>query len=179
MDAGVDFEYVRHTFDSWGDHKQQLLANKIRDPTLPYITVDGKFYNKTASILRFLSYKLGRYTGSNEEEAQLADAYIDLIMDWTTKWTCVLFNRFSESELKVYKEKTHPQLYRTFNEILSDKGPFLLGESTSYGDFALYHMLEDDCSLNFDVIEYPYIATFVEAVQNRPNLKVYFATDRK
>lgn len=81
VDAGVDFEYVRHTFDSWGDHKQQLLAKKIRDSTLPYIMVDGKFHNKTAFILRFLSYKLGRYTGSNEEEAQLADAYIDLIMD--------------------------------------------------------------------------------------------------
>lgn len=55
----------------------------------------------------------------------------------------------------------------------------LLGESISYADFALYHMLEDDFSLNFDDIEYLYIATFVEAVQNRPNLKVYFATDRK
>lgn len=179
-DAGVDFEYVKHTFAEWKDHKQQLVEQKIRHPTMPYITIDGKYYGKTAPLLRFISHKLNKYQGSNEDEVQLLDSYTDDIMDWVSRWAGSTFGSFNEVSIKTYKEETAPQFYKTFNDILSDTpGPFLLGEAITYPDFALYHIMEDDSNVTFNVKALPHLATFVEAIRNRPNLKTYFATDRK
>lgn len=180
QDAGVDFEYVRHTFPEWIQLKQKLLSENIRAPTMPFITIDGKYYGKTAPILRFISQKLNKYGGSDEDETQLLDVYTDMIMDWTMQLSASNWGSFTEAATKTYKDATRPQLYKTFNDILSDtKGPFLLGENISYADFAFYHILEDETEIKIDVEALPYIAVFVEAVANRPNLKIYLATDRK
>ncbi|KAG2203403.1 hypothetical protein INT47_010101 [Mucor saturninus] len=178
-DAGVEYEYVRHTFAEWKDHKQKLLDEKIRDPTLPYVTIDGKYYSKTAPLLRFFSNKLNKYEGSNADEIQLLDAYADMIMDWSTKWAGTVFGSFTEAFSKTYKEEIGPTYYKSFNDILSDtKGPFLLGETITYPDFALYHIMEDDSNVTFDAKAYPHLDAFVDAIRNRPNLKTFFATDR-
>ncbi|KAI7890511.1 glutathione S-transferase [Mucor mucedo] len=179
-DAGVDFEYVRHTGEEWGALKQKLLSEKIRAPTMPFITIDGKYYGKTFPTMRYLSKKLNKYEGSNDDETQLLDVYTDIVGDWTLKWSASSFGAFTEEASKNYKENIRPQFHNTFNDILSDtKGPFLLGENISYADFALYHILEDDIEGEVNVKTLPYLSAFFEAVQNRPNLKTYLATDRK
>ncbi|KAG2203404.1 hypothetical protein INT47_010102, partial [Mucor saturninus] len=179
QDAGVHYEYVRHTIDEWKSHKQTLLAQNICNPTLPYMTIDGKYYGKTASILRFLSHKLNKYEGSNDDEVQLLDAYTDSIMDWSTRWMDSNFDFFNEKMIKKYNEEMSPQFHKTFDTALSNTpGPFLLGEAITYPDFALYHIMEDDTHVKFDVKALPNLAAFVEAIRNRPNLKTYLATDR-
>jgi glutathione S-transferase len=177
-DAGVDFEYVRLSAAEWKEEKAKLLANKIRAPTMPYITIDGKYYGKTLPLLRLISHKLGKYGGRNEEEAHLVDAYTDIVMDWAGKWAEALFGSNAEEALKTYKETTIPEFMNTFEDILSDtEGPYLLGQEISYADFALYHLLEDDGSA-IDASTHPRLTAFVQAIENRPNIKAYLATDR-
>lgn len=179
QDAGIEYEYIRHTFDEWKEHKQKLLEENVRDPTMPYIIMDGKYYSKTTPLLRFLSRKLNKYEGSNDDEVQLLDAYADILMDWSTKWACTTFGSFTEAAMKTYKEETGPKYYKTFNDILSDRpGPFLLGETITYPDFILYHVMEDDSNVTFDGKAFPHLNAFVDAIRNRPNLKTYLATER-
>lgn len=94
------------------------------------------------AILRFLSHKLGKYEGDNEDEAQLLDVYTDIINDWTVAWVNVTFLNSTEEEKTNYREKTCPQVFKTWESILSKtKGPFVLGE-ISHADFSLFYMLE-------------------------------------
>ncbi|KAG2234555.1 glutathione S-transferase [Thamnidium elegans] len=179
-DAGVDFEYIRYNAAQWQEEKQKLLDQNIRNPTMPFITIDGKYYGKTAPLLRFLSHKLGKYEGDNEDEFQLLDVYTDMANDWVGRWVKTVFGNPSEETVKTYREETAPQTFKTWDDILSDtKGPFLLGEKISYADFTLFHMLEDDTTIKVCAETYPHLSAFVEAVNNRPNLKKYLATDRK
>lgn len=179
-DAGVDFKYVRHNAAGWQEKKKEMLEQKIRAPTMPFITIDGKYYGKTVPIMRFLSKKLGKYEGANDDEAQLLDSYTDVVMDWVGKWAGALFSN-SEETLKSYKEEYAPQAYKTWNDILSDvtSGPYLLGDKITYADFALYHALEDDSDAKVNAESYPHLAAFTQAIQARPNLNKYFATGRK
>ncbi|RCI04010.1 hypothetical protein CU098_011149 [Rhizopus stolonifer] len=181
-DAGVDFEYDRCTFEEWGIQKEKLIAQGIHKPTLPYITIDGKYYGNTAPIMRFISKKLDKYQGKDEDEAQLVDAYADTVTDDITRWAAANFRGIEQLTQK-YNEVDRPQAFETYERILGSKpGPYLLGEEVSYADFFLYHYLEDDASA-FEASDFksthPHLAAFIEAIQNRPNLKKYLATDRK
>lgn len=178
-DAGIDYEYVRFNFSQWTEQKAKLMEQGIHDPHLPYITVDGKHYANTVPIMRFICKKINKYQGDNEDEFQLIDAYSDRIVDWASFWGDALFGG-DEATVKRYKEKQVPQQHKTWNEILSDsKGPYLLGETITYVDFILYHMLEDDSDAKVDAEAYPHLAAFIQAIQARPTLVKYFATDRK
>lgn len=179
-DAGLDFEYVRYTTEEWLELKKKQTEEKIPKPTLPFITIDGKYYGKTGPILKLLSRRLNKYGGSNDDEAQLLDVYTDMVCDWTLVWVAASFGLYNGSAVKNYQENTRVQFHKSFNDILSTtKGPFLLGEEISYADFALYHILEDDAEGEVNVHTLPYLSTFFKAVGDRPNLKTYLATDRK
>lgn len=178
-DAGVDFKYVRHNAAGWQEKKKEMLAQNIRAPTMPFITLDGKYYGKTVPLMRFISKKLGKYQGENDDEEQLLDSYTDIIMDWAGKWAGAIFGN-NEETLKSYRAEYVPQSHKTWDDILSDvtSGPYLLGDRISYADFALYHILEDDNEAQVDATSYPHLAAFVQAIQARPNLSKYLATDR-
>ncbi|KAI8062831.1 glutathione S-transferase [Gilbertella persicaria] len=181
-DAGVDFEYVRCSFEEWGAQKQKLSAQGVLKPTMPYITIDGKYYGKTAPIMRFISKKLGKYQGKDEDEAQLVDAYADSLLDDIFRWVAASFGGI-EQLTKKYNNTDRPQSLQSYEQVLGgNQGPYLLGEEVSYADFLLYHYLEDD-GFVFEASDlkstHPHLATFIEAIQSRPNLKKYLATDRK
>ncbi|KAI9340952.1 hypothetical protein BD770DRAFT_330419 [Pilaira anomala] len=181
-DAGIDYEYIRYTFEEWAVEKKRLVTEeKIPDPTLPFIRVnDGKYYGKTMPTARFLSRKLGKYDGANEDQVQLLEAHSDIINDWILRWVNVEFFNPTDTKLKTYKEEVGPEYAHIANKILSDstEGPYILGESISYVDFALFHILEDDKYANYSADTHPHIVSFVNAIKNRPNLKNYLASDR-
>ncbi|KAI9358706.1 glutathione S-transferase [Pilaira anomala] len=178
-DAGVDFEYIRFTPEQWTEEKQKLLTQNVREPTVPYMFIDGKYYGKNMPLLRVLSRKLGKYDGENEDEVHLLDAYTDMINDWGTKWGNAYFHNHTEENMKTYKEVTCPAIFKTWDAIISDSnGPFLLGERISYADFVLFHMLEDDPTVKITVETHPNLYNFMEAFKNRPNMRKYLTSDR-
>lgn len=110
----------------------------------------------------------------------MLDVYADMVTDWYFKWGFALFaSPNPEEELKKFNETTTVDGINTFEAILSDtEGPYLLGKEVSYVDFALYHLLEDIES-TIEASAHPHLASFLEAIKNRPNIKAYLATDRK
>jgi glutathione S-transferase len=133
--------------------------------------------------MRVLSKKLGKYEGRNEKENELLDVCSDMILDWGFKWAIALFFGKDEDYAKHGKEEL-PKLYKSWNDILSDSpsGPYVLGDHISYVDFGLYHIIEDDQSadlLKGNKTEYPHLVKFIEAMNSRPNLSKYLATERK
>lgn len=143
---------------------------------MPYITVDGKYYGKTFPSIRFLVNKLGQYGGRNDDEVQLLDAYTDTIVDWMTNFITYAYRN---GDADTYLKKQAPLALKTMEDILSDStsGPYILGDYISYTDFLLYHALEED-GTEITSENYPHIHQFIQAMENRPNLKKYLATDR-
>lgn len=128
--------------------------------------------------MKYISLKLGKYAGSNNEEFQLLDAYSDVISDWVAKWVSALFSG-DEALLKSYKKEYLPQQLELWNTILSDSiSPYILGDEISYADFALYHILGDNDDLKSNDVKYPNIEVFLDAVRARPNISKYFAAGR-
>ena len=79
-----------------------------------------------------------------------------------------------------YEGEQVAQAYTDFENILAThKGPYLLGGTITYPDFVLFHMMEDDGTATSKTPTHPYINAFIKAMQERPNLKSYLATDRQ
>ncbi|KAF1799913.1 glutathione S-transferase [Mucor lusitanicus] len=180
-DAGIDFDYVRLEGKEWMELKQKLVADKkAASPTLPFITIDGKYYGKTIPIMRYISNKLGKYIASNEEDVQLVDAYADVVMGWIDRWANAYFWNPNEETVKKYEGEQIAQAYTDFENILATRGgPYLLGETITYPDFVLFHMMEDDGTAASKAPTHPHVDAFIKAMQERPNLKPYLTTDRQ
>jgi hypothetical protein len=161
INAGITFEYVRYSFP---EEKSKLISQLRPAPTMLFIiTTNRKHYNKT---LPLISKKLNKYQGNNDDKNQLADAYTDAVMYWSTK-SAIAFYGADEEAKKVYRQEVAPKEYTHWKDVLSESGFCLLGEEISYADVALYHTLKDDCNAQADKETYPHLAAFVNAVQNR------------
>ncbi|KAI8636871.1 glutathione S-transferase [Parasitella parasitica] len=181
-DSDIDFEYVRINLvgKEWTDLKQKLISEKkASSPTLPFITIDGKYYGKAIPIMRYISNKLGKYIAANDEDAQLVDSYADIVMGWVDRWANAYFWNPNEETIQKYESVQINQAYDDFENILvTNGGPYLLGNTITYPDFALFHMIEDDGTAAARSSTHPHVAAFIKEMQNRPNLKAYLKTDR-
>ncbi|CAO3598435.1 unnamed protein product [Absidia cylindrospora] len=181
-DAGVDFEYVRSDFSNWEQIKADFIENKnIPHPTLPLVEVNGTSYNKTVPTMRFLSKKLGKYGGANDEEEYRLDTVGDIVRDHFGSYG-PLFRSTDEEKLKEHFEKDTKKYLAAYNNIYGEKdGVYILGDEISYADFLVYHMLDDDNYAlrdHFELIQkdYPNVARFIKAFIQRPKLADYLAS---
>ncbi|KAI9481170.1 MAG: glutathione S-transferase [Benjaminiella poitrasii] len=132
----------------------------------------------TLSSMRYISRKLSRHDGKTEEEKLLVGNIADNMADWYTKWVKVYFGGNEEASKKYKEEYLVEQLKRHEKYLSNTTGPYLLGEEPTYADFYLFHILEDN-GMPVDAEKFPHMTAFVEAIENRPNLKKYLASDRK
>ncbi|ORZ17708.1 class gamma glutathione S-transferase [Absidia repens] len=181
-DAGVDFEYVRSDFSNWEQDKADFIKNKnIPHPTLPLVEVNGTFYNKTVPTMRFLSKKLGKYAGANDEEEYRLDTVADIVRDHFGSYG-PLFRSTDQEKLKEHFEKDTKKYLAAYNNIYGEKdGAYILGDEISYADFLVYHMIDDDNYAlrdHFELIQkdYPNVARFIKAFIQRPKLVDYLAS---
>ncbi|CAO3625737.1 unnamed protein product [Mucor hiemalis] len=178
-DAGLDHEYIRvnRADGSYEEKRAQAVKEGLFSATLPYIEVGGKRFGKTVPIMRYISVKLGnKYHGSTDEENQLLDCIADITNDWFES----LKNSFFGSEEQKIKQRdvTTPKYIDTFEKYYSvENGPYILGEKISYADFLVYHMIDDD-SARDRLGDSPNLTKFVEAFEERPNIKkcVFYET---
>ena len=64
---------------------------------------------------------------------------------------------------------------------LSTSGPYVVGEKITYADLVIYQICHDEELVQnggAGLKEYPRLATLVGAVENRPNVKKFFESDR-
>ncbi|KAI8331699.1 class gamma glutathione S-transferase [Chlamydoabsidia padenii] len=185
-DAGIEFTYIRHEGSEWPALKKDLIENKkVAHATMPFVEIDGKVYNKTVPALRYLSKRLGKYRGANDEEEYLLDVVSDIFRDHFGSYG-PLFKSTDKEKLQEHFEKDTIKYLAAYDTIYAQNktGPYVLGENISYADFLVYHMIDDDNFAlrdHYDLIQkdYPNVANFIQAFTQRPNLVNYFSSLKK
>ncbi|KAI9258866.1 class gamma glutathione S-transferase 2 [Phascolomyces articulosus] len=178
QDSGVSHEYIRvKNDDNWPKKKIALIEEDLYFGTLPYVELEGKPYGASTPLLRYLSKKLGKYQGADDEKEHLVDTSADFCLDWRRDTNKAFFNPNDASIKKNYIEKDIPKHYGRFDRVYGlNEGPYILGQEISYADFMVYHNLVNDGRTKQGLDQYPNLAKFVEALEERPNLKEYITT---
>ncbi|ORX58126.1 class gamma glutathione S-transferase 2 [Hesseltinella vesiculosa] len=174
-DSGLTYEYLRHTREEWLELKKKMAEQNIYASTMPAVEIDGKFYAKTLPTMRYLSCKLGKYGGSDDEQRHYLDTLADTCSDWFHSYR-QFFRGGEEEALKKHVEEDTKKFLGIFENVYGvNDGPFILGSEISYVDFLVYHNMDDDRALDL-AKTYTNLARFIEAIQQRPNLSEYFTS---
>ncbi|KAI8092645.1 class gamma glutathione S-transferase [Halteromyces radiatus] len=173
-DSGIEYTYLRHKRDEWAPIKEDI-SKKVNHPTMPFIELDGKVYNKTVPTMRYLCKKLGKYLPANDDDLYTVEVVADVVRDHYGT-TMPVFRCEDEEKLKEHFERDTTKYLNAYESIYQHKeGPYILGEEITYADFLVYHVIQDDNALKH-VQGYPHVAKFVETFSQRPNLAEYIAS---
>ncbi|KAI8877198.1 glutathione S-transferase [Backusella circina FSU 941] len=177
-DAGLDYEKVVIRLRDWYSKKAELIAQGVPAPTLPYLTIDGKYVGKTVPTMRYLSKQLGKYIGDNDVENQYLDMLSDICMEWYNAWAYPHYIIKTEEAETKYQNTVGIMYHDTFENVLAKTGgPYVLGDRISYVDFIIYHSLvEDTLRQNINKSnKYPHLKKLIDAIESRPSLKKHLS----
>lgn len=126
-------KYIRHTHAEWPEIKEDLTKNKkVLHPTMPFVEVNGKYFNKTAPTMRYLSKQLGKYEGANDEESYHLDVVSDIVRDQFGSLFPLFFSK-DEEKLQEHFEKDVKKYLAAYERIYAQNGgPYILGEKVSF-----------------------------------------------
>jgi glutaredoxin len=128
-DAGLDYEKVVVRYKNWAEKKAQLAAEGVPKPTLPYLTIDGKYIGKTVATMRYVSKQLGKYLGDNDLENQHLDMLSDICMEWYSAWAYPHYIVKTEEAEMAYQNKAGKMYHDTFEKVVAKSdGPYVLGD---------------------------------------------------
>jgi glutathione S-transferase len=158
MDAGIEIKEVRYPYDeTWAENSKKLQQQGItRTRKLPSLEYQGLILSQHIPILRFFARDLGRYDGETNVEKFVVDAVSDIYIDWrvsiyhsssyselTTRQSKWVANLTEKSEK--YKNEVAPEYYNVLDQYYRDHaGPYLLGNTVTYADFAVYQSIDND-----------------------------------
>ena len=130
--AKVEHEDERLTFESFGPRK---AAGEFNNGQVPVWIQNGKQYNESSAVLRFLGKHHGYYP-SDPEEAYHADNIVDYCADVTPKlYPDQMGKKFDEEAQNRYvKNITDFSAY--IEKQLAHGKKYVAGDSISIGDFA-------------------------------------------
>ncbi|KAI9495009.1 glutathione S-transferase [Zychaea mexicana] len=172
-DAGVPHEYDFIDRDAWEPVKQKLIDEGHPFACVPYLEADGQKYFASTPILRFVTKKLGKYRGSNDDEEQFVDACADFADDWYFAQLKSMLNPTDKALKEDYVTNHAPKHFARFERIYGhNQGPYILGSEISYADFMVYHTIDDQKQTQ-NLKEFPNLAKFIEAFIARPTMAKY------
>ncbi|MCJ1233899.1 hypothetical protein MMC14_001857 [Varicellaria rhodocarpa] len=185
-DAGIAYRDVRYSDEELQDPKVAVTPKKNPVKTLPVVELNGKTLTQSYAILRHIARLLGKYDGETEEEKYWTDVICDIGIDWRTLFVQAFFSPTSPNHYENHKKTDRARFlaglesHLTSNE-LSKHGPFVLGDRITYADLVIYQDCHDE-GLTQDgrqgLKEYPRLTQLVDGVEQRPNVKVFLASDR-
>ncbi|KIW12687.1 hypothetical protein PV08_09965 [Exophiala spinifera] len=173
-ELGIDFEDKRYPYDDTWAAQSQVYQDQGLSITgkLPVLEIDGNILAQHIPILRYLARSRGGYDGSSKYDKWLVDAVSDIYIDWRAQWVANL-----SGNVPNYKTRVVPEFYRIFDSYYSKTdGPYLLGNTVSYVDFAVFQVLDNDAAVGAEPEHVP--ATLIalkKAVSERPNIKEYIS----
>ncbi|EIT74589.1 glutathione S-transferase [Aspergillus flavus] len=177
MDAGIEIKEVRYPYDeTWGENSKKLQQQGItRTRKLPALEYQGLILSQHIPILRFFARDLGRYDGETNAEKFLVDAVSDIYIDWRSQWVANLTEKSEK-----YKNEVAPEYYNLLDQYYRDHaGPYLLGNSVTYVDFAVYQSIDNDERTGTLPSSLPEsLIKFREAFEQRPNIAAYLKATR-
>ncbi|KOC10116.1 putative glutathione S-transferase [Aspergillus flavus AF70] len=177
MDAGIEIKEVRYPYDeTWGENSKKLQQQGItRTRKLPVLEYQGLILSQHIPILRFFARDLGRYDGETNAEKFLVDAVSDIYIDWRFQWVANLTEKSEK-----YKNEVAPEYYNLLDQYYRDQaGPYLLGNSVTYVDFAVYQSIDNDERTGTLPSSLPEsLIKFRETFEQRPNIAAYLKATR-
>ncbi|KAH7381775.1 glutathione S-transferase [Cadophora sp. MPI-SDFR-AT-0126] len=187
IDAGAAYKDNRYTFDEWPEHKRSGAVAEM-NPTgnIPIIEMpDGKILTQSYAILRHWARLMGGYDGKTEEEKYWVDAICDIVIDWRTLFISAFFSDNAKVDYPKHQQGDRAHYLKAIETHLkgsdiSRRGPFIAGKEITYADLVLFQVLHDENLIQDDrkeLKEFPRLVQLVDAVQNRPNVKKFFASD--
>ncbi|XP_034934996.1 glutathione S-transferase-like [Chelonus insularis] len=169
--GGIKFEDNRLSFEEWPKIKPSMPLGQ-----LPVLEIDGKKYNQSKSIMRFLAKKFKLY-GSNDVEALEIDAAADSMDDLRIPLSTYFWEKDpnQKNKLKEIAMEKKDFLLGKFEEQVKKNGGYFVNGKLSFAD-VLYTAYSDYLSnglghpLNKD---HPELTKLVEKVRAIPNIKAY------
>ncbi|CAG7923786.1 unnamed protein product [Penicillium olsonii] len=175
-DTGIDFKEVRYPYDNtWPETSKKLRQSGLtRTGHLPALEYGGSVITQHIPILRYLSRELNAYDGKTSWEKYLVDAVADIYVDWRSQWVANL-----KGATDAYREYV-PTYYDLIAQYYSDaEGPYLLGDTITYVDFAVYQSVDNDTRTGTIPKSLPpALNKLVEAIEARPNISAFIAQTR-
>jgi glutathione S-transferase len=169
--CGTKFEDVRFEFDDWPEVKAEMPMGQV-----PVLEIDGKKYNQSRAIGRYLAKKCKLY-GSDDIEALEIDGTVDTIDDlrqalgiyyWEKDPACKeKFKQIAFEKLPIYLDKFEEQVKK-------NGGHFVRGKLT-WADivYAAYTgMLTTFAGKDVNK-DRPELKKLVDKVHAIPNIKAY------
>eukprot|EP00878_Enallax_costatus_P001912 GHUV01002074.1.p1 GENE.GHUV01002074.1~~GHUV01002074.1.p1 ORF type:complete len:233 (+),score=53.81 GHUV01002074.1:154-852(+) len=172
---GIKFEDQPVSFDDWKDGLKAAAIKSGESITghLPVVTMNGKHYVESNSILRLLSRKLGQY-GEDPEQDYVIDMIADILMDFRKAWGEAAVPQFTgepapaKTERYLTSADQRKHFYHTLNTLIAQhggSGTHVIGSKPTFVDAVLFCMLWDDVAI-FKGDEYLWIAA--------PHLEAFF-----
>ncbi|KAG2220676.1 hypothetical protein INT45_008219 [Circinella minor] len=166
-DANVSFEDNRLEFPEWMALKSEL-SKEYPAAALPLLkTGDGEYYGLSGPLMRFLSHELG-YDAAGKKETHFIDQIADLSSDWLQD--CIrLFFQPDQRDFhnKVFKPNHLGRMESMYG--YHADGPYALVSDTSK------NITTATATTTIDYKENPNLSKFVQAFEDRKNLKEYIA----
>ncbi|KAL8685778.1 MAG: hypothetical protein Q9218_007550 [Villophora microphyllina] len=185
-DAGIAYTDVRYSFDEYPEYKKAVIAQKNPTTNVPVIELNGQILTQSYAILRHFARQLGEYDGETEGEKYLVDKICDIGSDWRTLFVNAFFNPNKAETYSKHQETDRKRFLKALethltSHDLSRQGPYVIGKKVTYADLVIYQVMHDE-NLTQDgrkeLQEYPRLKQLVDAIEDRPNVKVFLESER-
>ncbi|KAL8998273.1 MAG: hypothetical protein Q9188_006138 [Gyalolechia gomerana] len=185
-DAQIAYDDTRYSFQEYPEWKEAGLMELNPVKTVPVVKLNEKNLTQSYAILRYFAKLLRSYDGKSPEEQFWVDALCDIVSDWRTLYLQAFFNSNQRETYPKHKEGDRKrfleglQAHLTSNEF-SKAGPFILGQTFTYADIVLYQIAHDEDLTQEGgkgLQQYHRLKQLVNAVEERPNIKAFLASDR-
>ena len=171
------------------DHISEEVTKLNPDQMIPFVDIDGKIYNESASILRYLCEKypdkLGKYYPTDAEKRYQVNALLDfnaahfrpsLVLPADAFIYRALAGReeFTDVEkaMRLMSRNAIPVAMKKLETKLSNAGTkFLTGDEFTIADLQLYCQLTDFVFYAWSWEAWPKVTAWAAACREQPGLK--------
>ncbi|KAK0182027.1 hypothetical protein PV327_000199 [Microctonus hyperodae] len=169
--GGIKFEDQRVSFEEWPALKPKMPLGQM-----PVLEIDGKQYNQSKAIMRFLGKKFNLY-GSDDYEALEIDAAADSADDMRQAISSYHWEEDAEHKKKMKDGafKKMAFLLDKLEEQVKKNGGYLVRGKLSWADILYAALCDYLCNIlgynvNKDHVE---LKKLVDKVAATPNIKAY------
>ncbi|CEM13713.1 unnamed protein product [Vitrella brassicaformis CCMP3155] len=172
--GGVDYEYVSILFDKWAEFKDKTFLKQLPMLVLP----DGTEICQSGAIVRYIAQIASpRLVPDDPVKAAYVDMIFEMCQDKRVQVIDPICNMYSGEQFKTEKETVLGHLQDNYlpcwTKLLGDK-KFFAGDSVTYADFAVFHILENTQNVEPNVLsKWSEMSAWYERVKGLPGIKQF------